>query len=75
MEHPASLFRSKPTIIPYAIIKIELNKYLMYLIPSPHFSSDSVASGTRVGKIRVRTVFVGRRCTEAHRGRQKRADL
>ena len=41
---------------------------------SPHFSNDSVASGARVGKIGVRTDFVGRRCVETHRGRQKRAD-
>ena len=45
------------------------------MISSPHFSSVSVARVTKVGKIRVRTVFVGRLCAEAHRGRQKRADL
>ena len=41
---------------------------------SPHFSNDSVASGARVGKMRVRADFVGRRRVETLRGRQNRAD-
>ena len=41
---------------------------------NPHISNDSVASGARVGDMRIRADFVRRRRVETLRGRQNRAD-